>query len=103
MVTFFVYHTAIIRACFIADVTFYMHIKTTKQNLPNVIENICTNWLFVFCSLMGVENRSANATFAIFQRYCIGEQEIKDSLTLTMIYTLTWLLKLHIRIVLRIL
>ena len=42
------------------------HKNHTKQNLPNVIDKICTNWLFVFCSLMGVENRSANGTFAIF-------------------------------------
>ena len=40
--------------------------KNHKENLPNVIDKICTNWLFVFCSLMGVENRSANATFVVY-------------------------------------
>ena len=61
----FLFFTNLLRSC-IADVTLYLNIKTTKKNLPNVIDKICTNWLFVFCSLMGVENRSANATFVVF-------------------------------------
>ena len=58
--------------CYIVYIVFEH--KNHKENLPNVIDKICTNWLFVFCSLMGVENRSANATFVV---YCTKDTQIE--------------------------